>query len=68
MKCYIEAHAQVPKGICRTIVKTMAWSFILSWGAYPILWLLGPEGFQKISGYVNTICHTVCDMVAKEFW
>ena len=67
-KCYIEAHASVPKGICRTLVKMMAYAVFIAWGAYPILWAIGPEGFKQISAYANTIAHTFCDILAKELW
>ena len=46
----------------------MAYAFFTAWGAYPILWAIGPEGFQQISGYANTIAHTFCDILAKELW
>nr|AHH02128.1 CbChR1 [synthetic construct] len=67
-KCYVEVYATVPKGYCRTVVKLMAYAFFTAWGAYPILWAIGPEGLKYISGYSNTIAHTFCDILAKEIW
>nr|AIE89247.2 CsChrimson [synthetic construct] len=67
-KCYVEANHSVPKGHCRMVVKLMAYAYFASWGSYPILWAVGPEGLLKLSPYANSIGHSICDIIAKEFW
>lgn len=51
LQVYIESYHTVPKGICRTIVRAMAWTFFASWGMFPVLFLLGPEGFGHLTVY-----------------
>jgi hypothetical protein len=41
---YVEAFHSVPKGGCRTIVKIMAWLWFASWTAFPVVFVMGPEG------------------------
>ncbi|PNH09251.1 Sensory rhodopsin-1 [Tetrabaena socialis] len=65
---YIEGYHMVPHGRSRTIVRCMAWVFFLSWGAYPVLFLLGPEGFGNLSIYGSIIGHTVIDVLSKNVW
>nr|AHH02115.1 protein 92 [synthetic construct] len=67
-KCYVEAHHCVPKGHCRLVIKLMAYAFFASWGTYPVLWVIGPEGLKHTSWYTNTIAHTLCDILSKELW
>ncbi|CEM28120.1 unnamed protein product [Vitrella brassicaformis CCMP3155] len=38
---------------------------MLSWIPFPITWLIGPEGFDVMSGDLFDIIFTVCDLVAK---
>ena len=65
---YIEAYHTVPKGICRQIVRFMAWDYFGSWCMFPILFVLGPEGFGHISAYGSVIAHQVLDITAKNMW
>ncbi|GIL89020.1 hypothetical protein Vretifemale_16924 [Volvox reticuliferus] len=67
-KVYIESYHTVPKGLCRQIVRVMAWLFFLSWGMFPVLFLLGPEGFGHLTVYGSTIGHTVIDLLSKNCW
>nr|AHH02134.1 protein 124 [synthetic construct] len=67
-KVYIEAYHTVPKGLCRQVVRVMAWLFFASWGMFPVLFLLGPEGFGHIGLYGSTIGHTVIDLLSKNCW
>ncbi|GLC48444.1 hypothetical protein PLESTB_000098500 [Pleodorina starrii] len=67
-KVYIEAYHTVPKGLCRQLVRVMAWLFFVSWGMFPVMFLLGPEGFDHLSIYGSTIGHTVIDLMSKTCW
>ncbi|GFH14526.1 channelopsin 1 [Haematococcus lacustris] len=67
-KVYIEAYHTVPKGICRKIVRAMAWDYFGSWCMFPILFVLGPEGFGHISAYGSVIAHQVLDITSKNLW
>nr|AGT48261.1 VCOMET [synthetic construct] len=67
-KVYIEAFHTVPKGLCRQLVRAMAWLFFVSWGMFPVLFLLGPEGFGHISPYGSAIGHSILDLIAKNMW
>ncbi|KAJ9529550.1 hypothetical protein QJQ45_013935, partial [Haematococcus lacustris] len=67
-KVYIEAYHTVPKGICRKIVRFMAWDYFGSWCMFPILFVLGPEGFGHISAYGSVIAHQVLDITSKNIW
>ncbi|GLI59719.1 hypothetical protein VaNZ11_001663 [Volvox africanus] len=67
-KVYIESYHTVPKGLCRNVVRVMAWLFFLSWGMFPVLFLLGPEGFGHLTVYGSTIGHTIIDLMSKNCW
>nr|7C86_A Chain A, Sensory opsin A,Channelrhodopsin (ChR) chimera between ChR1 & ChR2 [Chlamydomonas reinhardtii]7E6X_A Chain A, Archaeal-type opsin 1,Archaeal-type opsin 2 [Chlamydomonas reinhardtii]7E6Y_A Chain A, Archaeal-type opsin 1,Archaeal-type opsin 2 [Chlamydomonas reinhardtii]7E6Z_A Chain A, Archaeal-type opsin 1,Archaeal-type opsin 2 [Chlamydomonas reinhardtii]7E70_A Chain A, Archaeal-type opsin 1,Archaeal-type opsin 2 [Chlamydomonas reinhardtii]7E71_A Chain A, Archaeal-type opsin 1,Archae len=67
-KVYIEAYHTVPKGRCRQVVTGMAWLFFVSWGMFPILFILGPEGFGVLSVYGSTVGHTIIDLMSKNCW
>nr|ABZ90902.1 channelrhodopsin-2 [Volvox carteri f. nagariensis]ABZ90903.1 channelrhodopsin-2 [Volvox carteri f. nagariensis] len=67
-KVYIESYHTVPKGLCRQLVRAMAWLFFVSWGMFPVLFLLGPEGFGHLSVYGSTIGHTIIDLLSKNCW
>nr|AHH02107.1 CoChR [synthetic construct] len=67
-KVYIESYHVVPKGRPRTVVRIMAWLFFLSWGMFPVLFVVGPEGFDAISVYGSTIGHTIIDLMSKNCW
>nr|AHH02152.1 BsChR1 [synthetic construct] len=67
-KVYIEAYHTVPKGTCRKIVRVMAWDYFGSWCMFPILFVLGPEGFGHISAYGSVIAHQVLDITSKNLW
>lgn len=51
VQVYIESYHTVPEGHCRIIVRLMAWVFFLSWAMFPILFVLGPEGFGHLTVY-----------------
>ncbi|HFD31473.1 MAG TPA: hypothetical protein ENJ28_02000 [Gammaproteobacteria bacterium] len=67
-KAYIEGYHTVPKGRCRQVVTGMAWLFFVSWGMFPILFILGPEGFGVLSVYGSTVGHTIIDLMSKNCW
>lgn len=67
-KVYLEAYKTVPKGICKQLVKVMAYLFFVSWLMFPILFLMGPEGFGHLTTYGSTIAHTVADILSKNLW
>jgi len=64
---YIESYANVPPP-CKRTVATMAYMFMFSWGSFPLLFLLGPEGFNHISPSASNILHGVADLFAKNLW
>lgn len=65
---YIEAYHTVPKGICRQIVRLLAYDFFGSWCMFPILFALGPEGFGHITAYGSMIAHFILDITSKNLW
>jgi hypothetical protein len=67
-KIYVEAYHMVPKGTCRLLVKLMAWCFFTSWIMFPLLFLMGPEGFGHLSPYASVISHTFADVLSKNLW
>ncbi|GFR44465.1 hypothetical protein Agub_g5726 [Astrephomene gubernaculifera] len=67
-KVYIESYNAIPKGQCRVLVRAMAWIFFATWGFYPVLFLLGPEGYGVMSMYGSTISHTAVDLLSKNVW
>jgi bacteriorhodopsin len=67
-KIYVEAYHTVPKGECRVLIKIMAWCFFTSWIMFPILFLMGPEGFGHLSPYASIIGHTFADLLSKNLW
>nr|AHH02144.1 CsChR [synthetic construct] len=67
-KIYIEAYHTVPKGICRQLVRLQAYDFFFTWSMFPILFMVGPEGFGKITAYSSGIAHEVCDLLSKNLW
>nr|AHH02148.1 protein 125 [synthetic construct] len=67
-RVYIESYMMLPKGQCRKILRIMAGVYYFSWSAFPILFILGPEGFGHISAYASTIGHTINDMLSKQLW
>ena len=46
---YVESYHIVPKGVCRNLVKYMAWCFYISWVGFPIIFVAGPDGLGKLS-------------------
>jgi bacteriorhodopsin len=42
--------------------------FFGSWLLFPILFLLGPEGFGHLPPWVSIIAHTFADMLSKNLW
>lgn len=45
---YISAFREVPAGECKLLVKLCAWVFFGSWLLFPLLFLMGPEGFGHL--------------------
>ena len=64
----MEAFHKVPKGKCRKLVKAMAYAFFGSWVWYPILFVLGPEGFGHLSIAGSDIAHTFVDLSSKNLF
>nr|AHH02104.1 AgChR [synthetic construct] len=67
-KVYLEAYHTVPKGKCRNIVRFMAWTYYVTWALFPILFILGPEGFGHITYYGSSIGHYVLEIFSKNLW
>lgn len=67
LQVYIESYANVPPP-CKRTVATMAYMFMFSWGSFPLMFLLGPEGFNHISPSISNILHGVADLFAKNLW
>lgn len=42
--------------------------FFGSWLLFPILFLMGPEGFGHLSVYGSIIAHTAADLLSKNVW
>lgn len=42
--------------------------FFGSWLLFPILFLMGPEGFGHLSVYGSIIAHTFADLLSKNLW
>ena len=49
LQIYVESYHIVPKGVCRNLVKYMAWCFYISWVGFPIIFVAGPDGLGKLS-------------------
>ncbi len=49
----------------RKLFATLSSMLIVLWVLYPIVWLLGGEGFGVISLLAETICYAVLDVLAK---
>lgn len=67
-RVYIEGYHQVPKGLCRNLIKYLCAMFFCSWLMFPILFLAGPEGFGYLTWSGSTIAHTFADLVSKNIW
>ncbi|GLC33099.1 hypothetical protein PLESTB_000370500 [Pleodorina starrii] len=67
-KVYIEAYHVVPKGLCRRLVISMACLYFCSWGMFPVLFAVGPEGLGHISLYGSSIGHCILDLFSKNVW
>lgn len=67
MQVYIESYANVPP-VCKKTVATLAYMFMFSWGSFPALFLMGPEGFDHINIHWSTILHSIADLFAKNLW
>ncbi|KAK9807728.1 hypothetical protein WJX72_007297 [[Myrmecia] bisecta] len=65
---YIESFHMVPRGLCRQLVKAMAWVYFTSWVMFPFLFIAGPEGFGVISIAGSVIGHTIADLLSKNTW
>jgi bacteriorhodopsin len=46
----------------------MAYDFFISWSMFPLLFVLGPEGFHHISAYSSVLAHEICDLFSKNLW
>lgn len=42
--------------------------FFGSWLLFPVLFLMGPEGFGHFSIYGSIIAHTFADLLSKNLW
>lgn len=67
LQVYIESYANVP-AVCKRTVATLAYMFMFSWGSFPALFLMGPEGFGHINIHWSTILHSVADFFSKNLW
>uniref|UniRef100_A0A7S1SYD0 Uncharacterized protein n=2 Tax=Tetraselmis chuii TaxID=63592 RepID=A0A7S1SYD0_9CHLO len=67
-KVYIESYYMVPKGLCRNLVKAMAWCFFTSWVGFPIIFLAGPDGFGHLSIWAEVAAQQICEIFSKNVW
>nr|QJF54429.1 cation channelrhodopsin 3 [Tetraselmis subcordiformis] len=67
-RVYIESYHQVPKGLCRKLVRYLTTMFFCSWLMFPLLFLAGPEGMVYLTWSGSTIGHTVADLMSKNIW
>jgi hypothetical protein len=65
---YVESYHVVPKGVCRNLVRLMAWFFFSAWTMFPLLFMFGPEGFKIMTRDGSNIAHTVADIMSKQIW
>ncbi len=59
------ASAQGQPGSVQQIFRTPALLTIVLWSLYPIVWLLGTEGFSAVSSTVEVFLFLVLDILAK---
>jgi len=64
---YLEAFRNVPEDL-KNIVKYMTFCFYTSWCMFPILFVIGPEGFGHTSPAGSSIGHTIADLLSKNLW
>nr|AHH02096.1 protein 85 [synthetic construct] len=67
-KVLIESFHQVPKGICRHLVKAMAITYYVGWSFFPLIFLFGQSGFKKISPYADVIASSFGDLISKNMF
>jgi bacteriorhodopsin len=67
LEVYIESYANVPPVAKRTVA-IMTYMFFASWGSFPALFLLGPEGFGHMNQNWSTIMHSIADLFSKNLW
>lgn len=59
------ASAKRRNGKVNSLFQTLRNVLIVLWFCYPIVWILGPEGFHAINPGVETLCSAVLDLCAK---
>lgn len=67
-KCFVESYIAVPKGVCRQIVKAMAYILFITWTGYTVMFIIGPDGLYALDVYQSTIITTILDILAKQVW
>ena len=67
-KCFAESYIAVPKGICRHIVRAMAYILFVTWTGYTVVFIIGPDGLYKLNTYNSTILLTILDIWSKQIW
>jgi bacteriorhodopsin len=59
------ASAQSQPGSVQGVFRTLALLTIVLWSLYPIVWLLGTEGFAVASSTVEVFLFLILDILAK---
>ncbi|WP_341529402.1 bacteriorhodopsin [Nostoc sp. UHCC 0302] len=59
------ASAKRRNGRVNSLFQTLRNILIVLWICYPIVWILGAEGFRVISVGWETLCYAVLDLCAK---
>jgi bacteriorhodopsin len=67
LEVYVESYANVPPVAKRTVM-VMTYMFFASWGSFPALFLMGPEGFGHMNQNWSTIMHSIADLFSKNLW
>ena len=52
----------------KNLVRYMTYCFYSSWAMFPILFVVGPEGFGHITPAGSVIGHTIADLLSKNLW
>jgi len=67
LEVYVESYANVPPVAKRTVA-ILTYMFFASWGSFPALFLMGPEGFGHMNQNWSTIMHSIADLFSKNLW
>uniref|UniRef100_A0A061QPX0 O protein n=1 Tax=Tetraselmis sp. GSL018 TaxID=582737 RepID=A0A061QPX0_9CHLO len=67
-KIYYESYHMVPDGLCRNLVRYMAWCFYISWVGFPIIFLTGADGYGPLTIWAEVALQQIVEVLAKNVW